>query len=120
MITAIDTLHHVPNLDRVLPQLHAALKPGGLLFANFEPRPATDENALHLYDERPPGALEAAPRGLRTGRIDRGADHPLPQVEPRGLAHQLRGGRDLVLLRSPLRPAYRRLRYHTSGSAAKA
>jgi SAM-dependent methyltransferase len=111
VITAIDTLHHVPNLDDVVPKLHAALRPGGLLFTNFEPRPATDENALHLYDD------DLAPR-WKLHRVGFEPEASLDgfviryrRTEPHGAMHGIRGARDLVLLRSPLRPAYRRLRY---------
>ncbi len=115
VITAIDTLVHVPDLDRVLPQLHAALKPGGLMFANFDTRPVTDENAWHLYSNDLPLRWKLHRSGFEPEESLDGFSTRYRWVEPRGLAHRVRAGRDLVLLRSPLRPAYRRLRYRNAG-----
>ena len=110
VITAIDTLVHVPDVGETARLLHRALRPGGTLFANFDVRPPTAENAWHLYSDDLPlrWALQRAgfePEASLDGMITR-----YRRVETDGLAHLLRGARDTVLLRSPLRPAYRRLR----------
>ena len=110
VITAIDTLVHVPDVAETARQLHRALRPGGTLFANFDVRPATAENAWHLYSDDLPlrWALQRAgfePQESLDGMLTR-----YRWVEPHGPAHLWRGSRDLLLLRSPLRPAYRRAR----------
>lgn len=110
IITAVDTLVHIPDLPAALEMLHRALKPGGLLFANLDTRPATPENAWHLYSDD----LALRWQMHRTGfEPVEGIDHMAHQyrkVATTGLAHLIRGGRDYVLLRSPLRPLYRSLK----------
>jgi SAM-dependent methyltransferase len=51
VITALDTLAHIPDLAKVVAGLHAALRPGGWLITNFDVRPPSPENAWHLYDD---------------------------------------------------------------------
>jgi SAM-dependent methyltransferase len=51
VITALDTLAHIPDLADVVAGLHAALRPGGWLITNFDVRPPSPENAWHLYDD---------------------------------------------------------------------
>jgi SAM-dependent methyltransferase len=112
-ITAIDTLTHVDDLPSAIRQLHAALKPGGLLVANFDVRPPTPENAWHLYADDAP---------LRY-RLHRAGFEPMEElghgfsvyrrVEPGTVRHQLRGLRDMAryrLPKKPLRMARRALR----------
>jgi hypothetical protein len=90
--------------------LHDSLQPGGVLFANFDVRPATPENAWHLYSDDLPLRWELQracfePEYSLNGMITR-----YRRVERHGIAHVARGARDVVLLRSPLRPAYRILK----------
>jgi SAM-dependent methyltransferase len=51
VITALDTLVHIPDLADVVATLHDALRPGGWLVTNFDVRPPSPENAWHLYDD---------------------------------------------------------------------
>jgi SAM-dependent methyltransferase len=51
VITALDTLVHVPDLEDVVASLHNALRPGGWLVTNFDVRPPSPENAWHLYED---------------------------------------------------------------------
>jgi len=51
VITALDTLVHVPDLEDVVASLHRALRPGGWLITNFDVRPPSPENAWHLYED---------------------------------------------------------------------
>jgi len=51
VITALDTLTHVPDLAEVAASLHGALKPGGWLITNFDVRPPSKENAPFLYED---------------------------------------------------------------------
>jgi SAM-dependent methyltransferase len=110
VITAVDTLVHVPDLAATARQLHRALKPGGLLFANFDVRPRSAENSWHLYDNDLPLRWRLQRIGFEPRVSLDGMITCYKRVEPTGLAHQARGLRDAVLLRSPLRPAYRAAR----------
>ena len=51
VVTAIDVLAHVPDMPGTARALARAVVPGGLLFANFDVRPASEANAWHLYDD---------------------------------------------------------------------
>ena len=51
IITALDTLTHIPDLAEVVVGLHGALRPGGWLIANFDVRPPSKENAPFLYED---------------------------------------------------------------------
>jgi ubiquinone/menaquinone biosynthesis C-methylase UbiE len=110
VITAIDTLVHVPDFEGAIATLHRALKPGGILFANFDTRPPSDENAWHLYSNDLPLRWTIQRMGFEpVVRLDNMITQ-YRHVEPTGVEHLARGLRDLMLLRSPLRPAVRLLR----------
>jgi SAM-dependent methyltransferase len=110
VITAIDTLVHIPDLQGAMNMLHRALKPGGFLFANFDTRAAAEENAWHLYSDD----LELRWLLHRTGfepaeKIDLFSTM-YRRVENQGAWHAARGVRDLMLMKNPLRPLYRTAR----------
>jgi 2-polyprenyl-3-methyl-5-hydroxy-6-metoxy-1,4-benzoquinol methylase len=112
VITAFDTLTHVPEVDfsSVVAMLHASLRPNGVLITNFDVRPPSAENAWHLYSDD----LVLRFRLQRAGfepieGLDRGF-MIYRRVERDGYEDVARGIRDLVLLKSPLRPVVRRLR----------
>lgn len=52
IITAIDTLVHVPDVAATARELHDALRPGGWLLANFDVRDSR-EIPWHLHESRP-------------------------------------------------------------------
>ena len=111
VVTAIDTLVHVPEVGETSAALHRAIEPHGVLWANFDTRPKTYENAWHLYADDLPlrWKLHRAgfePRAAHDGMITR-----YERIDPATVAHRLRGARDAVLLRGPARPAYRRIRH---------
>jgi SAM-dependent methyltransferase len=107
VITAIDTLVHVPDFVATATTLHRALKPGGYLYCNFDVRPVSAENAWHLYADDLPLYWQLQRVGFEpVQNLDRRISC-FRWVEPVGVAHFLRGVRDSVLLRGPLRPAYR-------------
>ncbi len=108
VITAIDTLVHIPDLPDVLRSLHRALKPNGLLFTNFDLREPTPENHSFLYaDDLPLKRLLTrvgfeAEESLESGGIVR-----YRRAETTGSAHCARVARDWVVL-GPPRTLYRR------------
>ena len=51
LITALDTLAHVPDAEDTARQLYRATRPGGYLAANFDTRRMSERNAWHLYDD---------------------------------------------------------------------
>jgi SAM-dependent methyltransferase len=105
--TAIDTLVHVPDLSSTAALLHDAIRPGGYLFANFDVRPPTPENAWHLYQDDVPLYWQLQRAGFEPIlNLDRRI-MCFQRVDTAGVAHRLRGVRDSVLLCGPLRPAYR-------------
>jgi SAM-dependent methyltransferase len=87
VVTAIDTLAHVPDSAETARQLHAALRPGGWLFANVDVRTPGRASAWHIQDDaarvaldlrrvgfRPRGVLDGLPvyqRGAAPGPIGR-------------------------------------------------
>jgi hypothetical protein len=113
VITAIDTLVHVPDLAATSELLHDALRRGGLLFANFDVRPKSAENAWHLCDDDRPLRWTLHRAGFEQIESLDGFITRYREVSPRGLACQMRGARDLVTLRSPLRRWYRAVKQTT-------
>ncbi len=51
LVTALDVLVHVPDPEETAQRLHRALRPGGLLVANYDVRRRSRHNAWHLYDD---------------------------------------------------------------------
>ena len=51
VITALDTLAHVPDAAQTARELYAATRPGGYLVTNFDTRRRSDRNAWHLYED---------------------------------------------------------------------
>jgi SAM-dependent methyltransferase len=110
VITAVDTLVHIPDVPAACRMLHRALRPGGLLFANFDVRPKSDENATHLYDDDLPLRWQLHRAGFEPEEDLDGMMTRYRRVDATDVAHALRGIRDAAALRSPLRPTYRALR----------
>jgi SAM-dependent methyltransferase len=108
VITAVDTLVHVPDLRETVTTLHRSLKPNGVLFANFDTRPPSAENSWHLYSDDLPLRWTLQRAGFEPMRNYDGYITKYRRVDNSGLEGALRGGRDLVMLRSPLRPTVRR------------
>lgn len=109
VVTAIDTLVHIPDVEAACRRLHASLRPDGLLYANFDVRPASPTNAPHLYEDDLPlrrmiQRVGFEPEASLDGMVTR-----YRRVEPSGAAHLARRARDQVLLGAPRR-AYRALR----------
>lgn len=110
VITAIDTLVHIPDVPGTAQMLHRALRPRGLLFANFDVRPKSAENAAFLYEDDLPLRWHLQRAGFEPEVDLDGMITQYRRVETQSFAHRLRGMRDLALLRGPIRPAYRSVR----------
>lgn len=110
VITAIYTLGHVPDVAETARQLHRSLKAGGLLFADFDVRPETPENAWHLYDDDLPLRWHVHRAGFEQEANLGGGIFRYRKVERGGIAHAIRGGRDFVLFKTPLRNVARSAR----------
>lgn len=88
VVTAIDTLTHVPDLDATLERLHGWLRPGGLLYANLDVRPQTEVNALFLYEEAAPLRRLIARSGFRRVAILDGWMRVYERVDVGSWAHR--------------------------------
>lgn len=51
LVTALDVIAHVPDIDATARQLRAAMNDGGLLVCNYDVRRASAANAWHLYED---------------------------------------------------------------------
>jgi SAM-dependent methyltransferase len=118
VVTAVDTLVHVPDFDKTVRDLHRAIRPNGYLLTNFDVRPKdVVESAWHLYDD----SLELEYRLLTAGFAFRaklgGVTSCFQKVDPSGTAHRLRSLRDRIVLRPPgstLVATGRRIRWPTA------
>jgi SAM-dependent methyltransferase len=109
VILAKDVLVHVPNFDETVRMLHAALKPSGLLLANLDTRPPSPENAWHLYADDMPLRRTLQNIGFEQTDSLHGFLLVYQRVEPTGLAHLVRRGRNAVMF-GPPRRLYRHVR----------
>lgn len=113
IITALDALVHVTDLDAVAADLHRALRPNGLLVANFDVRQkGSAESAWHLHHD----AIALETRLERAGFVKvemLGGTHPVwRRVERKGIAYTAHLARSTVSL--PIRSAValgRRIRW---------
>lgn len=82
VIIARDVLAHVPDFLETVTRLHTALRPGGLLFANFDTRPACPENAWHLYSNDVP-----LRRFFKMSASSRSTASTMPSPDTSGSSH---------------------------------
>jgi SAM-dependent methyltransferase len=109
VITALDTLAHVPDLADIAATLHAALRPGGWLVSNFDVRPPSPENAWHLYDDDLDLRAVLHRAGFApSGRF--GGYVAYRRVDPSDKSQQLRVLYDRLVLTSGSRRVIRRQR----------
>lgn len=107
VITALDTLAHIPDLADVVAGLHGALRPGGWLITNFDVRPPSLENALHLYeDDLDLRATIHSAGFVPSGRFGRYVAYR--RTDPSSAAHRLRVLLDQLVLTSRPRRFIRR------------
>lgn len=115
VVLAVDTLVHVPDLAVTARALHRCLKPGGLLYANFDVRTPSRENAWHLYTDDLPLRWTVQRAGFEPEeRLDWYMTR-WRRVNATGLPHTFRGLRDRIVLQSPLRRWYRSARQGLAG-----
>jgi SAM-dependent methyltransferase len=103
VVTAVDTLTHVPDFDATVRELHESIRPGGFLFTNFDVRKkGVEGSAWHLYED----AFDLEYRLRRIGFVRRanlaGAIRCYERTDPASIVHQIRGLRDRVTLRPPV------------------
>ena len=110
VVVAKDVLAHVPDFRATVTMLHRSLRPGGLLLTNFDTRPASPENAWHLYADDIP--LRRTLQDIGFVQVENLSSRlfVFRRVRPTGLAHLMRRARNAVLL-CPLRRTYRNGRY---------
>jgi SAM-dependent methyltransferase len=118
VVTAIDTLAHVPDIAATAASLHASLRPGGLLVANLDVRPPSAENSWHLYGDDLPlrASLHAA------GFAPAGRAGHLPvyrRVERTPAGARRRQLVDRVVLTSRARSSLRSLRRRAGAALAQ-
>jgi len=107
VITALDTLTHVPDFADVVAVLHRALQPGGFLVTNFDVRPPSPENAWHLYDDDLDLRAAVHRAGFApSGRFGEYAVYR--RVDPSGAAQRLRVRSEQLVLTSRPRRVIRR------------
>jgi SAM-dependent methyltransferase len=107
VITALDTLTHIPDLAEVVASLHGALRPGGWLITNFDVRPPSKENAPFLYeDDLDLKAMLHSAGFVPSGRF--GWFVTYRRADPSDTAQQLRRLLDRLFLTSGPRRAIRR------------
>jgi SAM-dependent methyltransferase len=100
VITAIDTLAHVPHLATTARELHSALIPGGLLFAGIDARPRAPEAAWHLVEDEWTARRELQSAGFEP--VERLGPQLIcyRRVHPGARMRRLREVRDAALLTS--------------------
>jgi 2-polyprenyl-3-methyl-5-hydroxy-6-metoxy-1,4-benzoquinol methylase len=109
VILAKDVLVHVPDFGETVRTLHAALKPGGMLLANLDTRAPSPENAWHLYADDMPLRRTLQDAGFeQVDNLD-GFLWVYRRVEPTGLAHLVRRGKNAIMF-GPPRKLYRQMR----------
>jgi 2-polyprenyl-3-methyl-5-hydroxy-6-metoxy-1,4-benzoquinol methylase len=103
---AKDVLAHVPDFRATVVMLHRSLRPGGLLLTNFDTRPASPENAWHLYSDDLP--LRRVLQDIGFEQLENLSSRlfVFRRVQPTGLPHLVRRARNAILL-GPLRRTYR-------------
>jgi 2-polyprenyl-3-methyl-5-hydroxy-6-metoxy-1,4-benzoquinol methylase len=116
LITALDTLAHVPDAGETARELYRATRPGGYLAANFDVRRPSERNAWHLYHDDLPlrWAIERA--GYAPVKY---IDHRiwLYQARPTtGVAWRLRRAYAWLRLASPPVRGMRALRHALAGA----
>ena len=115
VVTAIDTLMFVPDLASTARKLRRAMRSGGVLFANFDVGPMSENGGWPVQERRVARLRWQLQRAgfERESWLDGVGVYRA--VAMQGASHALRGARDAVLLLNPLRPLLRPLRRYARG-----
>jgi SAM-dependent methyltransferase len=112
VVTAIDTLAHVPDVPEAARQLYTTLRPGGWLFANVDVRAPGPASAWHLHSDAGRVALELQRVGFRRRGVLDGLPVYQRGVAP-GRAGRARVGVASFVRSNPLGDVARRVRWPT-------
>ncbi len=119
VVTAIDTLAHVPDVRATSAQLHASLRPGGLLFAGIDSRPPSDASSWHLVDDEWTARRDLQRAGFEPVRRLGPQLICYRRVDPGTAWHRLCMLRDNVVLTSRMSRATRSALVATVASARR-
>jgi hypothetical protein len=108
VITAIDTLAHVPDVGATAATLHEALAPDGALLAGIDARPASVENAWHLHDDELACRYALQRVGFRPEQRLGTMLIAYRKVDPGSIGHRWRSVPDWLLFGSPASRAAQR------------
>jgi len=100
VVTAIDTLAHVPDVAATAELLHTSIAPGGLLFAGIDARPAGPASSWHLVGDEWTARRELQHAGFRPVRRLGPLLVCYRRVGKGALVHRLRDARDRAVLTS--------------------
>jgi 2-polyprenyl-3-methyl-5-hydroxy-6-metoxy-1,4-benzoquinol methylase len=112
LVTAVDVMVHIPDVAATARQLHAALRPGGLLVTNFDVRRRApgSGNDWHLYEDDLPLRWAVERTGFRQVAYLDGIIRIYRAVPAVGSGWRLLQALAWVRLASPPARAVRRLR----------
>lgn len=100
VVTAIDTLTHVPDVAATAALLHASIVPGGLLFAGIDARPPSPESSWHLTSDEWAARRELQHAGFTPVRRLGPLLICYRRVNPGSVSGRLRDARDRAVLTS--------------------
>jgi SAM-dependent methyltransferase len=123
IVTAVDTLVHVPVFSETVRALHRAIRPGGWLLANFDVRLPAEESAWHLHNDDLRLHYELHQGGFVRMKTLAGATYCYQRVEPGGVLHRAATFRQELLMTPPARAVTttaRRIRWPTPLRVARA
>ncbi|MFC4950947.1 class I SAM-dependent methyltransferase [Pseudonocardia sp. GCM10023141] len=111
-ITALDVMVHIPaaELSTTVRNLHQALRPGGLLVADYDVRRRSRANAWHLHDDDLPLRWAIEREGFIPVTLIDGIVWIYRAVPTDGIRWKARTALTWLRLASPLARAIRRLR----------
>jgi SAM-dependent methyltransferase len=114
IVTAVQTLAHVPNILKTAQLLHTALLPGGTLYADIDVS-ARHRGAQRLYDDDLPGRRAIHRSGFVAEKPLGAGSIRYRRVASSGVMHALRNLRNELVL-GDARRVWRRFRYPTGGA----
>ena len=117
LVTALDVMVHVPDPYETAQRLHRALRPGGLLVANYDVRRRSRHNAWHLYEDDLPLRWAVQRAGFAPVALVDGLLWVYRAVPTEGARWQARSAFAWLRLASPPARALRRIRRELARAA---